>query len=112
MSDRTRGASRDRLLEFHQELENAAKQYKERYQIPSTVPESFLVDFCKMSRDMEFELLDNIVHHIKSLSAMDEIRQKFILGLLKGDMSVSDDRFENLVHLAEITKLGQDILLF
>ena len=110
MTDCPQETSKNRLLDFHRELERAAKRYKERFQIPSSFPNSFFVAFCKKSREMEFELLDKLVRHIKSQDDMNEVNQKFVLGLIKGDLSVSDDRFENLVHLAQITKLSQDIL--
>ncbi|NGX57641.1 MAG: hypothetical protein K940chlam3_00534 [Chlamydiae bacterium] len=103
MSESIRITSDDRLAEFHRELELIARDYKKINQVPSEVnPNSFAFEFLKLSREMEFELLDNIVSHIKSKNSIDKVAQKFVLKLLRGDLNVAEDRYENLVHLAKI----------
>ena len=96
---------------FHDVLDEAADDYKNYHKAPSTMSDSFLVDFFRMSQEMEFEILDRLIIHIKTLKSMDETTQKFVLGLLKGELSVSSDRFENLVQIVEITQLRDYNLL-
>jgi len=97
--------SRESLVAFHKKLDYVAERYKGVNKLPETPSQTFAAEFCQMSRDMEFELLDHIVSHVKTLGDMDEVRQQFILKMLKGDISVSDDRFDNLVQIAKVTNL-------
>jgi len=106
MSKRPEKPSLDHLVDFHQELDYAVERYKSVNRTPEMPVKALAAQFSQMSRQIEFELLDHIVSHIKTISDMDCVRQKFILKMLKGDISVSDDRFENLMQIAEATNLS------
>jgi len=105
MTNRSEKPSRDSLVKFHQELDYVVNCYKGVNSLPEMPSQTFTAEFCQMSRDMEFELLDHIASHVKTLKDVDEVRQQFILKMLKGDISVSDDRFENLIQIAKVTDL-------